>query len=84
MWTLMGYPPCGITKPVTLDNLPDDLIADGLGGCQASRNNLLLKEKIFYKKNRQWFIKMTELQRISNENKTKSLNNYQRFRTNKK
>ena len=84
MWTLMGYPPCGITKPVTLDNLPDDLIADGLGGCQASRNNLLLKEKIFHKKNRQWFIKMTELQRISNENKTKSLNNYQRFRTNKK
>ena len=84
MWTLMGYPPCGITKPVTLDNLPNDLIADGLGGCQASRNNLLLKEKIFYKKGRQWFIKMTELQRNSNENKSKSLNNYQRFRTNKK
>ena len=84
MWTLMGYPPCGITKPVTLDNLPNDLIADGLGGCQASRNNLLLKEKIFYKKGQQWFIKMTELQRISNENKSKSLNNYQRFRTNKK
>lgn len=84
MWTLMGYPPCGITKPVTLDHLPDDLIADDLGGCQASRDNLLLKEKIFYKKDRQWFIKMAELQRISNKNKTTSLINYKLFRTNKK
>ena len=84
MWTLMGYPPCGITKPVTLDHLPDDLIADDLGGCKASRDNLLLKEKIFHKKNRQWFIKMTELQSISNENKSKSLINYKHFRTNKK
>lgn len=84
MWTLMGYPPCGITQPVTLDSLPGDLIADDLGGCKASRNNLLLKEKVFYKKGRQWFIKMSELQRISNKNKTKSLNNYQHFRTNQK
>lgn len=84
MWTLMGYPPCGITQPVTLDSLPDNLIADDLGGCKASRDNLLLKEKVFYKKGRQWFIKMPELQHISNKNKTKSLNNYQRFRTNKK
>ncbi|MBR6745910.1 MAG: hypothetical protein IKL83_00825 [Muribaculaceae bacterium] len=84
MWTLMGYPPCGITQPVTLDSLPDNLIADDLGGCKASRDNLLLKEKVFYKKGRQWFIKMPELQHISNRNKTKSLNNYQRFRTNKK
>lgn len=84
MWTLMGYPPCGITQPVTLDSLPDNLIADDLGGCKASRDNLLLKEKVFYKKGRQWFIKMPELQDISNKNKTKSLNNYQRFRTNKK
>lgn len=84
MWTLMGYPPCGITQPVTLDSLPDDLIADDLGGCKASRDNLLLKEKVFYKKGRQWFIKMSELQHISNKNKIKSLNNYQRFRTNKK
>lgn len=84
MWTLMGYPPCGITQPVTLDSLPDNLIADDLGGCKASRDNLLLKEKVFFKKGRQWFIKMPELQHISNKNKTKSLNNYQRFRTNKK
>lgn len=84
MWTLMGYPPCGITQPVTLDNLPDNLIADDLGGCQASRDNLLLKEKVFYKKGRQWLIKMPELQRISNKNRTKSLNNYQHFRTNQK
>ena len=84
MWTLMGYPPCGITQPVTLDSLPDNLIADDLGGCKASRDNLLLKEKVFYKKGRQWFIKMPELQDISNKNKTKSLNNYQHFRTNKK
>lgn len=83
MWTLMGYPPCGITQPVTLSNIPRNLIADNLGGCKSSRDNLLLKEKVFYQKGKQWFIKMPELQRISNENKTKSLNNYQLFRSNK-
>lgn len=83
MWTLMGYPPCGVTQPVNLENIPDNLTADSLGGCKASRDAQALKDSVFYRRKGQWRIKMPELQRISIDNKNKSLINYRQFRNNR-
>lgn len=84
MWTLMGYPPCGITQPATLNNVPNNLTADNLSGCEASRIAQSLKEKVFYREGKQWHIKMPELQQISTNNRIKSLINYQQFRSKQK
>lgn len=84
MWTLMGYPPCGITQPATLSTVPDNLTADNYDGCEASRIAQSLKEKVFYRKGKQWHIKMPELQQISTNTRIKSLINYQQFRSQKK
>lgn len=81
MWTLMGYPPCGVTQPVTLRDIPADLLPDANGGCKASRDAQTLKDGVFFRRRGTWRIKMPELQRISNENKSKSLINYRKFRT---
>lgn len=83
MWTLMGYPPCGITQPVTLGDIPAGLAADSLGGCKASRDAQALKDSVFYHRKGQWRIKMPKLQRISIDNKNKSLINYRQFRNNR-
>lgn len=80
MWTLMGYPPCGVTVPVTLEAIPDNLLKDSDGGCKASRDAQTLKNKVFYKRRGTWRIRMPELQRISNQNRNKSLSNYQIYR----
>lgn len=32
MWTVLGYPPCGVVVPVTLTDVPDGVRAAGLGG----------------------------------------------------
>lgn len=80
MWTLMGYPPCGYTQPVTLHNIPANLLQDSLGGCEASRNARKEMDRHFYKRRGQWRIRMPQLQRISNGNKDKSTNNYQQYR----
>lgn len=81
MWTLMGYPPCGYTQPVTLKYIPENLTQDSDGGCKAAREANRLMESVFYKRRGQWRIKMPELQKISKEKKEKSLDNYQQFRT---
>lgn len=80
MWTLMGYPPCGYTQPVTLNHIPGNLLPDGNGGCKASREASKLMGTIFFRRHGQWRIKMPELQRISTEQRNKSLLNYQNFR----
>lgn len=80
MWTLMGYPPCGVTEAVTIDNVPSDLLPDGDKGCKASRKANAMKSKYFFKRkgNNKWQIKLSELQQISAKNKIKSLNNYKK------
>lgn len=80
MWTLMGYPPCGYTQPVTLHYIPENLRQDAAGGCEASREANAAMEKLFFRRRGQWRIKMPQLQRISNENKSKSITNYRQFR----
>lgn len=80
MWTLMGYPPCGVTLPVTIDTIPAELLRDSAGGCEASREAQRLKKTVFYKRRGSWLIKMPQLQRISNANRSKSLGNYQQYR----
>ena len=84
MWTLMGYPPCGITQAVTINNIPVDLLPDSIGGCKASRDAQQLKDGLFFKRKGSWRIKMPKLQKISNENKSKSLINYRLFRSSQK
>lgn len=84
MWTLMGYPPCGVTTPVTIDSIPHELSPDTLGGCKASRDANALKDSVFYRRKGSWRIRMPELQRISNENRIKSMINYRQFRTSRK
>lgn len=84
MWTLMGYPPCGITVPVTLDDIPSELLPDSLGGCKASRDAQDMKKSVFFRRRGSWRIKMPDLQKISNKNKSKSLINYRQFRTSRK
>lgn len=84
MWTLMGYPPCGVTEPVTIDSIPDNLLPDAIGGCKASREANALKKRVFYRKNGDRYIRMPQLKRISEENKRKSMDNYRQFRNNKK
>lgn len=46
MWTVLGYPPCGVVVPVTMENVPEDLKACGLGGNAPAcdRANLLKKD----------------------------------------
>ncbi|MBD5258280.1 MAG: hypothetical protein HDS52_06305 [Barnesiella sp.] len=80
MWTLMGYPPCGVTLPVTIDVIPASLLQDSEGGCKASREANALMDKVFYKRKGSWRIKMPQLKRISDENRSKSLGNYQLYR----
>lgn len=80
MWTLMGYPPCGYTQPVTLNYIPDNLRQDSKGGCEASRQANELMNSVFYKRRGQWRIKMPDLQRIIKENKARSLSLYHQFR----
>ena len=80
MWTLMGYPPCGVTEPVTIDSIPDNLLPDANGGCKASREANALKKRVFYRKNGDRYIRMPQLKRISEENKRKSIDNYRQFR----
>lgn len=80
MWTLMGYPPCGYVQPVTLNYIPANLLQDDKGGCKASREANERMDKLFFKRGGKWRIKMSELKRISEENKSKSLNNYELFR----
>lgn len=80
MWTLMGYPPCGYVQPVTLNYIPTDLLQDDKGGCKASREANSKMNGLFFKRGGKWRIKMPELKRISEENKSKSLINYELFR----
>lgn len=84
MWTLMGYPPCGVTQAVTIDHIPADLLPDSLGGCKASRESQKQKDSFFFKRKGSWRIKMSDLQKVSNENKSKSLINYRLYRASKK
>ena len=52
MWTVLGYPPCGVVSPVTIDNIPTNLRADTVTGRAPAcdRANELKQEVFPYKK----------------------------------
>lgn len=48
MWTVLGYPPCGVVCPVTLDNVPDEVRADeNTGNAPACDRANELKKEVF-------------------------------------
>ncbi len=48
MWTVLGYPPCGVVAPVKMDSIPSDLRADDkTGRAPASDKANELKKQVF-------------------------------------
>jgi hypothetical protein len=81
MWTLMGYPPCGVTLPVTIDAIPAQLTADrATGHCSACDEAMRLKNSVFTRKKNNWFIDMKLLAPIIERQRAASLDNYNNFR----
>ena len=48
MWTVLGYPPCGVVSPVRVDSVPLDLRADpATGNAPACDKANELKKQVF-------------------------------------
>jgi len=82
MWTALGYPPCAITKLVTLTEIPDDFLPDANWRSPACDKSMRLRcSTIPYPGGSgPKYIDMRLLRPINEKNRAQSLDNYRKYR----
>lgn len=84
MWTAIGYPPCAIVQPVTVDSVPQGLRPTLPGFRSIDCEEALTRKALAFpikRGNGNHYINMNYVRRCSEECKQKSLENYRRFRS---
>lgn len=80
MWTVIGYPPCSYVLPVTVDSVPAELIPNADWHSILCDSVVARKREVFSitRGSGRHYINMPVLQKYSEMNKKKSLENYRR------
>lgn len=80
MWAALGYPPCAIALPATVDSVPDQLKLDlTLGGSRAAIDAYRLRPRIL----RRGYVNLNKARSIADSLRIISIGNYKRFREKK-
>lgn len=85
MWTALGYPPCAIVQPVTVDSVPQGLRPTLPGFRSIDCEEALTRKALAFpikRGNGNHYIDMSYVRRCSEKCKQKSLENYHRLRCN--
>lgn len=80
MWTVIGYPPCSYVLPVTVDSVPDELLPNADWHSVLCDSVVARKREVFSitRGSGRHYINMPMLQKYTEKNKKKSLENYSR------